>query len=92
MIRERAVELIDGLRARINRQENFRAVFDNPQGFAVLKFLCKTGCVTSSAFVAGAPDVTAYNNGKRDMVLAILREVNKDTDSLIKQIEEASRE
>lgn len=87
-----ALEKIRNLRGRIERQEDFRAVFDSPQGRRVLAFLCKTGCVTSSAFVAGASDVTSYNNGKRDLVLAILREINKDTDALIKQIEEASHE
>lgn len=90
--RQAVREAVNTLLGRINLQETYVAVFDNPQGQQVLKHLCKTYKVSRSAFAPGQPDLTAYMNGQRDVIVAILRQINKDTTKLIQQIEENTRD
>jgi hypothetical protein len=89
-IRNKASAILEVLGDRIHRQENYVATFTSPQGQKVLQHLCKVGHVTTSTMVPGDTHLTSYNEGKRDLVLAILRQVHKDPSALIKQIEEAS--
>lgn len=89
-IASRVEQVLDSIKDRINRHENYVATFTSPQGRKVLEHLCKISHVTDSAFVSGSFDMTAYENGKRDLVLAILRQINKDPSDIIKQIEETT--
>lgn len=90
--RQAVREAVNTLLGRINLQETYEAVFETPQGQQVLKHLCKTYRVHKSAFAPGQPDMTAYMNGQRDVIIAILRQINKDTTKLIQQIEENTRD
>ena len=73
-------------------RKSYRSAFTSEDGQRVLRHLCKNGCVTSPAFVAGDPTTTAYNNGKRDIVLAILRYVHASDDDIRRAIEETYKQ
>lgn len=90
--RRAIADAVNTLLGRINLQETYAAVFETPQGQQILKHLCKTYKISRSAFAPGQPDMTAYMNGQRDVVIAILRQINKDTTKLIQQIEENTRD
>jgi len=62
--------------------------FETPDGQLVLAHLLRTSNVTRSSFHAD-PYMNAYNSGKRDAVLQILRFINSDPDSLTRQLEES---
>lgn len=85
---QRARELLNRLAHKVNLHEAYYGTFTSPDGKLVLQHLIKVGHVTSSTFVAGDPNMTAFREGQRHIVLSILRNVNKDTTALIKQIEE----
>lgn len=91
-LKSRAQELIDGLRARINRHENYQACFDAPAGQEVLRDLCRRYKVGETTFVPGDSHATSYQEGQRSVVVGILRAIGKDTTQLIKQIEEQNHE
>ena len=76
------------LRDLIGRTEAYQETFDTPQGRKVLAHLMKVSGVTSNNFVSGDPHATSFNEGKRYIVMTILRAVNRDTTELIKQIEQ----
>lgn len=66
----------------------YRRLFSSPDGQVVLKHLCKRAHVNGSTFVAGDPHMTSHNEGKRHIVLSILRYINKNEDDLMRQIQE----
>jgi hypothetical protein len=84
--------LIQHLSETLNKRKAYKNIFTTEDGKIVLRHLCKTCCVTSPAFVAGDAQTTAYNNGKRDIVLAILRFVHANDDDIRLAIEEAYKQ
>lgn len=58
--------------------EAYRSVFSTPQGELVLSHLAKIGHVADTTFVQGAPDISAFNEGRRHLVLSIIRNANRD--------------
>ncbi len=82
-----AREKIEGLRRRINKHEQFHAVFSTPDGEQVLRQILKWGNATQSSFVAGDAHATAFREGQRHLAMTIARTVFRDTTELIKQIE-----
>ena len=81
-------DIVDNLKARINRHENYVATFQTAAGQEVLRDMCKSFHVLGPTFVAGDPNLTAFREGQRHVVLSILRYVNRDTTAIIKQVEE----
>lgn len=68
----------------------YRRIFtrENDDVQRVLADLCKKADVTRSCFTPGKPDLTAYDNGARDLVLGILRMIHSTDAEIRKQIEE----
>ncbi len=84
-------QAIDDLAARISRHEDFVATFESPQGKRVLRYLIKQAHVLDPTFVQGDAHATSFKEGQRHIVLTILRAINKDTNKLIEQIENAAQ-
>lgn len=72
----------------LHRHEDYKSTFDTPHGERVLRHLMRVSGVTGSSFVAGDPHATAFKEGQRHIVMSILKFTKKDTEALIKQIEE----
>lgn len=89
-VQRRVSEALDGLAMMINRHERYCAHFESAEGKAILRDLMRKYRVLETTHVPGDPHSTAYNEGQRSVILSILRYVNKDTTSLIKQIEETA--
>lgn len=62
---------------------DYQQVFSSPAGKNVLRHLMKTGGVLTTSFVAGDPYTSAYNEGQRAFMLAIIKRLRID----IKQLE-----
>lgn len=84
--------LLQRLGDALAMRKAYRTIFSTEDGKIVLRHLCKNGCVTSPAFVAGDAQTTAYNNGKRDIVLAMLRYVHSSDDDIRRAIEETYKQ
>lgn len=87
MVRE-IKQLRDKIRERARIHESYQNIFNTPDGERVLRHLMKVGGVTKSSFVAGDPNTTAFNEGRRHLVLSILTYIYKDHDALVRAIEE----
>jgi hypothetical protein len=72
----------------LHRHEDYVSTFETPQGQRVLRHLMRVSGVTGSNFVAGDPHTTAFKEGQRHIVMSILKFTKKDTEALIKQIEQ----
>jgi len=77
---------------RIRRHEDYIHVFDSPQGERVLRHLCKKANVFEPTFVVGDPNQTALREGRRQLVLSILREVFGDHAALYDQLKNGMME
>lgn len=64
-------------------QAQYQTCFGTPQGEAVLESLYGFCGQTRSSFVGGDPHRTSYNEGRRDVILAIMKMVAIDDLSLI---------
>ena len=80
--------ILDFLRGKQEIKNAYRAVFDNPNGQAVLKHLSENCYVFSPTYVPNDPNETAHREGMRRVVLSIIRELNSPDDILTKMIEE----
>lgn len=63
-----------------SRRAAFQRVFNTPDGEVVLRLLAEQGCVSSPTHVKGDPEQSLINEGKRQMVLAIIKEVRGPVD------------
>lgn len=61
----------------------YHAVFDSPSGEQVLRHLVGIS-VTTTSHVPGDPYMTAFNEGRRHLVLSILRQLNRDAFDIIR--------
>lgn len=61
----------------------YHAVFDSPAGEQVLRHLVGIS-VTTASHVPGDPFTTAFNEGRRHLVLSILRQLNRDAFDIIR--------
>ena len=86
------MNILRALKDAMHLRSRYRAVFGTPDGQAVLLDLMKAGQVTTSAFTAANPHQTAYDNGARDLVLGILKKINRTDEDLKKQIEEVYKQ
>ena len=63
---------------------SYRRLFATPDGERVLRHLIRTyGGFTTSAFVSGSPDATAYHLGQADLVKDILRRLSVQPEALL---------
>lgn len=87
--RQAARRVVDLVTDRLALHDSYRRVFDpsSPDAQKVLQHLCKAGFVFDSSFVAGDPHRTSFNEGKRHLMLSLLRFVNRSPEELRKQIE-----
>lgn len=81
-LRERFVERIRGLHG------SYRRVFQTPDGERVLRHIMKASNTLGSSFNPKNPYETAFKEGQRHLALSILKYVNRNTDELIKTIED----
>lgn len=65
----------------------YRDVFTTPQGQIVLKHLITVCGVLTPTYVRGDSHETAHNEGRRDVVVGILRMLNTDPDALSNMLE-----
>lgn len=69
----------------------YKGVFGEAMGRRVLLHLCRKFFVTKPAFHQD-PQIAAFREGQRSVVLAILNYINKDEAQLANLIESATRE
>jgi hypothetical protein len=76
----------DAAQANASRMEqlaiDYRVTFQTPAGQAVLADLLARNFVGQATFVAGAPDVTAFNEGRRRAVLELVAMINRNPDAV----------
>ncbi len=60
-------------RARVS--EAYKRVFDTPDGKRVLADILERGMVLQTSIVAGAPDMTQANEGRRQLALEIVEQL-----------------
>jgi len=87
-----AASILRQWRARLGLNRAYRAVFDNADGQRVLADLLIKGNALSTSQVEGAPDQTAFNEGKRALVLGILSELRWSEMQLFKLAQETTGE
>ncbi len=73
---------------QLSLQDSFRACFESADGKKVLRYLQRKFYFHKTTQVFGMPGKTEYNNGQRDVVLAIVDFIHKDKEQIIKAIEE----
>jgi hypothetical protein len=78
---------IRALKDRLTMRHMYRRTFSTPEGQKVLAHLCKHH-VLSSAFTAASDRTTAYDNGSRDLVMGILKQIHSSDEDLQKQLAE----
>jgi len=61
----------------------------NPEAQLILNSLIRNSYVTTPTFVPGDPYLSAVNEGKRQVVIAMLNQIHMDPEKLTKQIEQA---
>ncbi len=68
-------------------QSDYRTVFDSPQGRKVLADLCQRHFVFNSTHIPNDPYTSAFQDGRRSVVVDILRYVKIDLETLETQME-----
>ncbi len=86
--------MIKSLKDRISIHRAYKRVFNvnDPDVRLVLRHLCKTAHVMEPTFVAGKPDLSAFHEGQRHIVVSLLNYINQDTDKIIEQLRELENE
>ena len=74
------------------RLEDYRHVFDGDAGKRVLADICRRNHVAQSSFAPGAPDVTAFQEGRRRAALEIIEAINRDPEVIARMIAEGETE
>ena len=64
------------------RLADYRTVFEGPQGQRVLADLCHRHGIFDPCHVPGDPYSTAYNDGRRSVVVDLLRYLGTDLERL----------
>jgi len=64
----------------LERHELYRTVFESPNGELVLKDLADRHKVFSTTFVQGDPHATSHAEGRRLVILDIIRYINLDVE------------
>lgn len=72
----------------LSLERAYKRLFESEDGRLVLAHLAKVGNISDCSFVPGSPDVTAFNEGRRHLVLSILRMINKDPFRMAEQLKE----
>lgn len=67
-----AGKLSDSVKQRAALADDFKSVFGTPEGERVLFALLREGGLLEIGVVAGAPDLSNVNHGKRALALYIL--------------------
>lgn len=70
-------------------QQAYKDTFSTPQGQMVLRHLMKVSGVTGTIFVANDPHQTSLNEGKRMLVMSILKFIHKKEDHINDEVEQA---
>ena len=64
------------------RLADYRTIFEGPQGQRVLADLCHRHGIFDPCHVPGDPYTTAYNDGRRSVVVDLLRYLGTDLERL----------
>jgi hypothetical protein len=72
--------------------ENVLTTFGSPQGEFTLSWLYDLVRMGKSTFVPGAPDQTAFNEGKRWVVLQIMGQMRIDDEELFRRARRVTRQ
>ena len=64
------------------RLADYRSIFEGPQGERVLADLCHRHGIFDPCHVPGDPYTTAYNDGRRSVVVDLLRYLGTDLERL----------
>tara|TARA_R100000458_G_C8253097_1_gene229656 strand:- start:947 stop:1204 length:258 start_codon:yes stop_codon:yes gene_type:complete len=68
--------------------DSYRAVFNTKDGERVLEHLVKVGFVDTTTHTQGDPYDTAYKEGKRSIVISILRFIERDPRELLRLVQQ----
>ena len=82
------IKLKSGLYKRKVLLDTFIRVFSTDDGKVVLAQICKENFIFDTTFVKGDPQQTALNEGRRQVAIGLLKFVNKNPDTLLKQLEQ----
>lgn len=70
------------------RLQDYRRVFGGDAGHRVLADICRRNHVAQSSFAPGAPDVSAFQEGRRRAALEIIETINRDPEVIARMIAE----
>jgi len=80
-------------RKKLNEiHDSYRAVFDSPDGERVLEHLIKVGYVDTTVHTPGDSHDTAYKEGKRSIVISILRFIERDPREILRQVQQGEQD
>jgi hypothetical protein len=69
----------------IERHDLYKMVFDSPNGQLILKDLADRHRIFQTTFVTNDPYATAFNEGRRAVILDLIRFINHDLE-FIKEV------
>lgn len=69
------------------RQADYRKVFNSPEGAKVLADLCQRHFIFSTTHVPGDSVASAFQEGRRSVVMDLIKYLKIDLESLEKQME-----
>ena len=71
--------------------DSYRAVFNTKDGERVLEHLVKVGFLDTTVHTPGDPYDTAFKEGKRSIVISILRFIERDPRELLRLVQEGEQ-
>lgn len=69
------------------RQADYRKVFNSPEGAKVLADLCQRHFIFNTTHVPGDSVASAFQEGRRSVVMDLIKYLKIDLESLEKQME-----
>ena len=66
------------------RRTDYRMVFGTEAGQRVLADILRLCAISQTTFVPGAPDLSAFNEGKRRVALEVVEVLTADPDALLR--------
>ena len=76
----------EAVASRSDLKALYQSVFDNDNGRRVLAHLMKVGNVVSPTVHGTNPCMTYFEEGKRSLVLSIMRQVFRDESALVNEL------
>lgn len=87
--KSKAVKLAEGQLARV---QDYKKTFSSQHGKAVLRDLMSNHFMMRPTVVTGDPQLTAFHEGQRNVVLRIFTMLEQDQNALAERVEQMTKE